>query len=41
MIKTQWYVQRIELNTTKTEILRIGDVHDETEYMIVDKDGHR
>ena len=32
-------ISGIELNTTKTEILRIGDEHDEREYTIVDNEG--
>ena len=32
-------ISGIELNTSKTEILIIGDEHAETEYIIVDKDG--
>ena len=30
----------MNLNTTKTEILRIGDEHIEKEYIIVDADGN-
>ena len=32
-------ISGIELNTTKTEILRIGVEHDEREYIIVDTEG--
>ena len=33
-------ISGIELNTTKTEILRIGDEHIEKEYIIVDAEGN-
>ena len=33
-------ISGIELNTEKTEILRIGDEHIEKEYIIVDLDGN-
>ena len=32
-------ISGIELNTTKSEILRLGDEHDEREYTIVDNEG--
>ena len=33
-------ISGIELNTAKTEILRIGDEHIEKEYKVVDVDGN-
>ena len=33
-------ISGIELNTEKTEILRVGDEHIEKEYIIVDADGN-